>query len=97
MGAKRFRPVPASTPKARQPARAPSMPSPAAPHPHRPWLAASLCGLILLATLTAYWEVHSADFIILDDTLYVTANPHVQKGLQGESIAWAFTTTHASN
>ncbi len=55
------------------------------------------CILLLLATLAAYRGLGSNGFVFFDDDLFVTANPHVQKGLQGESIAWAFTTTHASN
>jgi Flp pilus assembly protein TadD len=34
---------------------------------------------------------------MLDDELYVTANRQVQKGLTRESVAWAFTATHAAN
>lgn len=34
-------------------------------------------------------------FVEFDDPLYVTENPHVARGLTGEGVAWAFTTSHA--
>lgn len=45
---------------------------------------------LLLLTLAVYFQVAGFDFINFDDDLYVVNNPHVQKGLNGESIAWAF-------
>ena len=39
----------------------------------------------------------SSGFINFDDTDYVTENVHVLKGLNGQSITWAFTTTEAAN
>ena len=55
-------------------------------------------GLVLaLGTLALYWPVIHHDFIILDDNLYVTANPQVQAGLTWAGVDWAFTNTFASN
>jgi len=58
---------------------------------------AGICAVLILATLAAFWGLRSNDFIMLDDDAYITNNKDVQKGLNGESIAWAFTTFHAGN
>jgi tetratricopeptide (TPR) repeat protein len=47
-------------------------------------------------TLLAYLPALDNGFVF-DDVDYVSHNPHVQAGLTGPSIAWAFTTGHASN
>jgi tetratricopeptide (TPR) repeat protein len=50
-----------------------------------------LAGVFLIAlTLAAYWQITGHDFIIIDDEVYVYENPHVQKGITSESLAWAF-------
>ena len=57
-----------------------------------------LLALLLVAGIAGiYSEVGSFDFVNYDDDRYVTSNPNVQAGLTGDSIAWAFTTRHASN
>ncbi len=56
-----------------------------------------VCMLLFLATLAAFWQVKNHDFINLDDEQYVTQNPYVRGGLTAGNLAWAFTTTHASN
>ena len=53
--------------------------------------------LLILATLAAYWPLHEAAFTNFDDPLYVTNNPHVFHGFSARSLAWAFTTLHATN
>ena len=54
-------------------------------------------GLSILV-LVSYWGVVENDFIRFDDPQYVTENPRVQRGLSGEAVVWAFTTTsHVSN
>lgn len=45
---------------------------------------------ILIVTVLIYWQVSGHEFIHFDDDVYVTSNPHVQKGLSSESISWAF-------
>src|SRR5690242_16134740 len=54
---------------------------------------------ILLAALTllVFLPVIRSEFVNYDDPDYVTANPHVQKGITLNNIQWAFTTGHASN
>jgi len=55
-------------------------------------------GLLLLSiTLAVYWQIRDHKFTNYDDTVYVTENPHVQRGLVGSSIIWAFTTTEQAN
>ena len=55
-------------------------------------------GLFLtVATLVVFWQVGNHGFINLDDSVYVTKNVHVKKGLSRDSMVWAFTTTHAAN
>src|SRR5947208_2238717 len=57
-----------------------------------------VAGLLLVAlTLAAFGRVCGHDFVNYDDPDYVTENPQVLAGLTRQSIAWAFTTTHAAN
>ncbi|MGB9196891.1 MAG: hypothetical protein WCB53_08175, partial [Terriglobales bacterium] len=53
--------------------------------------------LLILATLALYYPVFRAPFLNLDDDIYVTQNAEVRSGLNWHSIAWAFTTTTATN
>lgn len=52
--------------------------------------------LIFLAGAT-YWPVIHCGFINFDDPLYVTENPVVQRGLTGQSVQWAFSSSVSSN
>ena len=54
---------------------------------------------VLLALITAgvYWPVTGFDFTNYDDPDYIIYNPMVQQGVTGKTVAWAFTTDHASN
>jgi tetratricopeptide (TPR) repeat protein len=56
-----------------------------------------VCLFFVISILAVYWQMRNYDFINYDDNLYVTVNPYVQSGLNLKSIAWAFTSTHASN
>jgi tetratricopeptide (TPR) repeat protein len=56
-----------------------------------------ICLFLILVTFAAFWKVRNNEFINLDDDLYVTDNPHVQKGLTLRGILWAFTTMHAGH
>jgi len=51
--------------------------------------------ILVLLTLFFFYGIRDLGFLIIDDHLYVTNNPHVQQGLTWESIQWAFTTVHA--
>jgi len=50
--------------------------------------------VLILSTLLVFWQVYNFDFVNYDDGYYVYENPHVSNGLTGDSIIWAFTTTH---
>ena len=56
-----------------------------------------VCLVLFFVTLFFYRPIFSADFINYDDSDYVVENPHVQKGLCGETAAWAFTSRHSYN
>lgn len=56
-------------------------------------LVLGVVAVTLILFLPAYWY----DFIYLDDSEYVMANPHVQPGLSWAGVKWAATTFHASN
>ena len=49
--------------------------------------------LLALVTVALYWPAMRCDFINYDDPDYITANPHVQGGLNWEGVKWAFTST----
>lgn len=53
--------------------------------------------VLAAATLLTYQSVRHNEFLSYDDTDYVLQNRQVQHGLNRQSIAWAFTTLHASN
>jgi tetratricopeptide (TPR) repeat protein len=50
-----------------------------------------ICLLLVIATLAAYWQLGSHDFIGFDDQHYVVQNYHVKAGLTAQGLAWAFT------
>ena len=58
-------------------------------------------GLICLAlglfTLAVFAPALTHDFLVYDDQVYVTENPHVQTGLTWQGVAWAFRSYAASN
>ena len=56
-----------------------------------------ICLTLALVTGAIYWQTQTFDFVNYDDNNYVTDNPHVKAGLTANSIAWAFTSSHASN
>jgi protein O-mannosyl-transferase len=72
---------------------------PTAPSLHRAPIGVVLALSIALAALTLllYQPVRHHSFVHWDDQDYLTANPHVQRGLDSESFRWALTTFHASN
>jgi Tfp pilus assembly protein PilF len=52
---------------------------------------------LVAATVAVFWQVRGHGFVYHDDDVYVYENPHVQAGLTGESVRWAFTTGHFAN
>ena len=53
--------------------------------------------VLVVATLALYYPVHHHPFVNYDDSVYVTENPHVQSGLDWDTVKWAFTTYDAGN
>ena len=49
---------------------------------------------IILAILAIYSQALDFDFVLLDDDVYVTNNPHFSRGLRSEGIKLAFTRSH---
>jgi tetratricopeptide (TPR) repeat protein len=59
------------------------------------WLPMTVAALLLAGiVLATFGRALSAGFINLDDDLYVSANQHVQQGLTGPEIAWAWTSNY---
>lgn len=57
----------------------------------------TICLLLTLAIVFAFWPVFHAGFINYDDNDYVFENPFIENGLTWKSVQWAFTSNHASN
>jgi len=58
---------------------------------------AATCGLLAVLTLGAYAPALRGGFTNYDDDTYVSENRHVQRGIDADTIRWAFTTTRAAN
>jgi protein O-mannosyl-transferase len=56
-----------------------------------------VCALLVLITLAQYWPTRHFAFNNYDDAQYLTTNPHVQSGLNKDTVSWAFTTGYAAN
>ena len=56
-----------------------------------------ICGLLILATVAAYWQVRGYGFVDYDDPEYVVDNAMVVRGFSADGLVWAFTTGHAGN
>src|ERR1700677_317135 len=56
-----------------------------------------VCLVLGLGTLALYSAAFHFGFVNYDDQLYVVLNPHVNKGLTGAGLAWAFQAGYAAN
>ncbi len=56
-----------------------------------------LCLLLAVTTFAVFLPIARHGYVNYDDSDYVTANAHVQGGLQWNNVVWAFTSGHASN
>jgi tetratricopeptide (TPR) repeat protein len=61
------------------------------------WHLPAFCLGLALITLAVFGQTVQHDFIYTDDHEYVYDNPMVSHGLTWKGLAWAFTTSHASN
>lgn len=64
--------------------------------PSRARFRLAVAGVVLL-TLAVFAPVRHHAFVNYDDTLYVTENPRVQRGLTADGLRWALTATEPSN
>jgi protein O-mannosyl-transferase len=53
--------------------------------------------LLAVATFVVYLPVDHHPFVNYDDVVYVVNNPHIQSGLDGDTISWAFSTFYQFN
>src|SRR6266404_5589792 len=58
---------------------------------------ALIVAALVIAVAIAYAPVRRAEFINLDDFVYVTGNPWVRRGLSWSGAAWALTSTELAN
>jgi tetratricopeptide (TPR) repeat protein len=56
-----------------------------------------IVGIILIATVFAFWPLRHNAFVNFDDNEYLTQNPQVRSGLSLDGLVWAFKTKHAGN
>lgn len=59
-----------------------------------PWW---ICLALAAITIAVFSPVFHYDFLTFDDQIYVTENPYVRSGLNGNSVAWAFHTSTSGN
>ena len=57
----------------------------------------TICLLLILLTLAAFWQTLGNEFVNYDDDDYVTKNIQVQAGLTKDGVIWAFTKPHSAN
>jgi tetratricopeptide (TPR) repeat protein len=60
-------------------------------------LVALICLTLAVVTAALYGPITHHDFINFDDDDYITSNSHVQAGLTGAGVIWAFQTGAAAN
>ena len=56
-----------------------------------------ICLALAVLTFVAFEQVRNNDFIIYDDSSYITNNPNVQKGITYDSFIYAFTSRDCVN
>jgi tetratricopeptide (TPR) repeat protein len=57
----------------------------------------SISFVLVIMTFALYWQVGEHDFLILDDSFYITQNSHVATGMSGANSIWAFTSLYTGN
>jgi protein O-mannosyl-transferase len=64
---------------------------------HDTYLAAAVCGFLLLAVALVFGQTVGHEFVQYDDPKYVYQNPVVQRGLTFEGFRWALTASEINN
>lgn len=74
-------------------------PKPASPEPRpQAHTIALICVLLVFVTAAVYWQAPKFGFIdSYDDSIYVHKNQNITRGINLDSIKWAFTTYRAGN
>jgi protein O-mannosyl-transferase len=102
----RTKTLPRTNPSKRRSRRGAKTPSKALPHVGPIFAGPVLAGmrlnallslLLAIVTLALYSPVLGHRFVLWDDGVYVTGNPHIRGGLSWSTIRWAFTATAAAN
>jgi len=60
-------------------------------------LAIALALAIAAGAVVLYWPIRTHEWLIWDDFIYVSRNPHVIGGLSAESVRWAFSNFYLAN
>jgi Tfp pilus assembly protein PilF len=50
--------------------------------------------ILIVVTLTVFWQVNQYDFVNFDDNRYVTENSRIQSGITLDGFRWAFSTKY---
>ncbi|MBM4271312.1 MAG: tetratricopeptide repeat protein [Deltaproteobacteria bacterium] len=66
-------------------------------NPVQTYRALLICVLLVASVLVIYWPVQHFEFVDCDDTIYVTENRHIQRGMNLENLHWALTATETAN
>ncbi len=56
-----------------------------------------LAAALVAATLLVYGQAWRFGFVLIDDPIYVSENPHVQAGLSLQNVVWSFATFRDGN
>jgi Flp pilus assembly protein TadD len=56
-----------------------------------------LAALLIAATVLVYAQAWRFGFVLFDDPIYVSENPHVQSGLSLRNVSWCFAGLHDGN
>jgi len=66
-------------------------------NPVQTYSALLICVLLVVSVLVIYWPVQHFEFVDCDDTIYVTENRYIQRGMNLENLVWALTATDTAN
>lgn len=57
----------------------------------------AICFALVAITFAIFGQTLGHEFVNYDDPVYVSENPRIQVGLNGQSVAWALTHSHSHN
>jgi hypothetical protein len=71
--------------------------TPAATQPHDGIGAVAIAVLIAAGAVFLYWPIRDHEWLMWDDFIYITQNPHIAQGLTLDSALWAVSNFHLAN